>query len=332
MQVNAFPAVFRSFRRRRATGAERPGKCALKAPLRSSNFAAMLDDRSYMRGDPHRPGWSASITLIIVLTVVYALQCIDDVYIRSGTQDYLAMSAAALKHLWLWQLVTFQFLHLDLWHLIGNLCSLWFFGRYVEGVLGTKRFLLAYFIAGCAGGLVQGTLMVLFPEHFGVRVFGASAGTSGIFAIFAMMESHAEIRWNFILPIRARVLFYIVAGISLFFTLVPTPRESVAHAAHLGGIIAGVCFLRWDATRVSMQWNPFSARRRKRQLVQAASKSLRSRPRERAGSPPAELPSEEFISREVDPILDKISAHGIHSLTPREREILEAARAKMAKR
>ena len=46
----------------------------------------------------------------------------------------------------------------------------------------------------------------------------------------------------------------------------------------------------------------------------------------------ADLPSEEFISKEVDPILDKISAHGIQSLTERERKILEAARAKMAKR
>ena len=47
---------------------------------------------------------------------------------------------------------------------------------------------------------------------------------------------------------------------------------------------------------------------------------------------PQELPSEEFISKEVDPILDKISAHGIQSLTDRERQILQAARAKMSKR
>ena len=45
-----------------------------------------------------------------------------------------------------------------------------------------------------------------------------------------------------------------------------------------------------------------------------------------------EVPPDEFISREVDPILDKISAHGIHSLTERERQVLEAARSKMAKR
>jgi hypothetical protein len=37
----------------------------------------------------------------------------------------------------------------------------------------------------------------------------------------------------------------------------------------------------------------------------------------------------DFISKEVDPILDKIRAHGIHSLTQRERDILEKARARM---
>jgi hypothetical protein len=47
---------------------------------------------------------------------------------------------------------------------------------------------------------------------------------------------------------------------------------------------------------------------------------------------PEDVPPGEFISREVDPILDKISAHGIQSLTPRERKILEAARAKMERR
>jgi hypothetical protein len=47
---------------------------------------------------------------------------------------------------------------------------------------------------------------------------------------------------------------------------------------------------------------------------------------------PADPPEEEFISREVDPILDKIHAHGIHSLTEQERKILEKARSKMGKR
>ena len=45
-----------------------------------------------------------------------------------------------------------------------------------------------------------------------------------------------------------------------------------------------------------------------------------------------ELPADEFLSRKVDPILDKISAHGIQSLTEQERRVLEAARERMDKR
>ena len=45
-----------------------------------------------------------------------------------------------------------------------------------------------------------------------------------------------------------------------------------------------------------------------------------------------ELPTDQFLKTEVDPILDKISAHGIQSLTVREKQVLEKARAKMAKR
>jgi len=101
----------------------------------------------------------------------------------------------------------------------------------------------------------------------------------------------------------------------------------MAHAAHLGGILAGFAYLRWGSLAEKL----FVRRR------------VRPRPRElmkvhlpKSGgwhkSESEDVPPGEFISREVDPILDKISAHGIQSLTPRERKILEAARAKMERR
>jgi membrane associated rhomboid family serine protease len=269
--------------------------------------------------------------MMIVLTVIFAFQCINDIYLRTAADVWLPMTTYGLREGWIWQLLTFQFVHVSLWHLAGNLLGLWFFGRYVESILGPRKFLIAYFISGFGGALLQGTLMLIFPQHFGPSVYGASAGVTGIFAIFALIEAHSEVRLYFVLPIKARVLLYIVAGISVFFTLVPTPREGgVAHAAHLGGIIAGILFIRWDARHIPRTWNPLQGRKRKRQLVQAAAQVTRWRGKRDPA--PAETPPEEFISREVDPILDKISAHGIHSLTPREREILEAARSKMGKR
>jgi len=291
----------------------------------------MLDDRSYMRSQGPRWALGVSVWMMIVLTVIYAFQCINDIYLRTAADVWLPMTTYGLREGWIWQLLTFQFVHVSLWHLAGNLLGLWFFGRYVESILGPRKFLIAYFISGFGGALLQGTLMLIFPQHFGPSVYGASAGVTGIFAIFALIESHAEVRLYFVLPIKARVLLYIVAGISVFFTLVPTPREGgVAHAAHLGGIVAGILFIRWDARHIPRTWNPLQGRKRKRQLVQAAAQVTRWRGKRDPSS--TETPPEEFISREVDPILDKISAHGIHSLTPREREILEAARSKMVKR
>jgi membrane associated rhomboid family serine protease len=309
----------------------------------------MIENRDYMHDEPARGRafrfrGSASVLLMITLAVAFALQCVNDVYVRSWVDTWLALTPAALARGYVWQLLTFQFLHVDLWHLLGNLLGLWFFGRFVEQVLGTKRFLVAYLGAGILGGLLQCVLMLLFRSHFVPLVFGASAGVTGMFAIFCRLQAGSEIRWNFILPIRADVLLWITAGISLFFTLVPSQRGgSYAHAAHLGGILAGLAWVRlgWHRDYVTLPWENLlarwrawrlpQARQRKRELVRAATVSGHSW-QASAKKPQLDLPPEEFISQEVDPILDKISQQGIHSLTARERQILEAARKKMEKR
>jgi hypothetical protein len=94
----------------------------------------------------------------------------------------------------------------------------------------------------------------------------------------------------------------------------------VAHAAHLGGMAMGWFYvtkvLKHPALIGAEDETPFIPPRRKR-----------SKP-----APPEEKSAGEFLESEVDPILDKISARGIQSLTPRERDILEQARKKMAQR
>lgn len=309
----------------------------------------MLENRDYMRENPGggmiRFPASASVALMVVLAVAFGLQCVNDVYGQSLVEHRLALTPEALTHGYVWQFLTFQFFHVSLWHLLGNLMGLWYFGRFVENVLGWRRFLVAYFGAGMLGGLLQCVLMVLFPQHFGTFVFGASAGVMGIFAIFARLEAHSIVRLNFILPIRTDVLLWITAAISLFFTLVPSQRGgSAAHAAHLGGLLAGLAWVKfgwhqdfktlpWEDLWARLRfWQPSRARRRKTELVRAATAA---RGRSWQASPvqtEIETAPEEFISQQVDPILDKISAHGIQSLTDKERKILEAARKKMSRR
>lgn len=305
----------------------------------------MLENRDYMRapepGSPFRFRWTASTMLMAVLVAVFALQNINAVYVHSPTERWLGLSADGLKSGYLWQLLTFQFLHGGLLHLVFNLLGLFYFGRFAEQVLGPRRFLVAYFGAGAIGGMLQGVLMIAFPSHFGGILFGASAGISGMFAIFAMLERDTTVHVYFVLPVRALTLLVIFCGISLFFTLVPSRNDVTAHAAHLGGLLAGIAWVKlgWHRDFVTLpwegvfsrwrRWRPLETRQRKQELVRAAKVQSESWKRA-APEPPVELPPEEFISKEVDPILDKISQQGLHSLTERERKILEAARRKMS--
>ena len=291
----------------------------------------MLSDRDYMQGSGYKPPMSMSGKLIIALVVIFMLQCINDVYVGSPIQGYLALTSDWIKNGYLWQLFTFQLLHMNLFHLLFNCLGLWFIGRAVENILGVKRYLFAFFGCGLIGGLLQGTLMVLFPAHYGAYIFGASAGVSGIFAIFARLHGKDEIRINFILPVRADVLLWISLGIAVFFTLVPTPRSGIAHAAHLGGLLAGIAIVRmgWHQDYRELPWDNLLksvkrkfGRQRFIRLVPDIDKQKAQRDK------PARSKNADFNASEIDPILDKISSKGIDSLTEEERKILEKSRGK----
>jgi membrane associated rhomboid family serine protease len=292
----------------------------------------MLDSRSYMRGSQSGLRLPATVILMIVIGAAFLLQQINYVYFRSPLEQYLGLSVAGIKRGYLWQFLTFQFLHAGGFHLLGNMIGLWFFGRYLEERLGPKRMLTLYFASGVIGGLLQVALMFAFPAHFGTLLFGASAGVCGLLAAFCLLEPEGQILLFFVLPVRARYLLIFFVGIALFFTLVPS--GNVAHAAHLGGLLSGIAYIRWEL----YNWDPsfrFRLPRLSRRAVPGKVLKVRFPKGADGGSASNQRradTSEEFISREVDPILEKISAQGIQSLTAREREILQAARSRMSKR
>lgn len=246
---------------------------------------------------------------------------------------YLALSCDGLAHGLIYQLITYQFLHGGFLHLLFNMVTLWFFGRAVEDRLGSRRYLQLYFLSGVMGGLLHVSLGWIFPEFFGrAPVVGASASICGLIAAFAALDPEQLILFNFFIPMRAKWLFYISLGIALLFVLMPG-QSGIAHAAHLGGLLTGWAYVRFvlpGRWRLPA-WPWFRPRSRKIVKLPRSASFLRpSSPRRRM--PAAEdLPPAEFISREVDPILDKISVHGIQSLTERERKILEAARERMGR-
>ena len=59
--------------------------------------------------------------------------------------DYLSLSPSrSLLHGWIWQLVTYSFIHAGFWHWFGNMIGIWMFGSAFEGSWGTRRFLELY--------------------------------------------------------------------------------------------------------------------------------------------------------------------------------------------
>jgi membrane associated rhomboid family serine protease len=289
-----------------------------------------LADRQYMRDPYHAP--HLTIKLIIVLVALFLLQSILLFYWKIDLVDTFGLTLGGIAHGKIWQLLTFQFLHEPIipFHILFNCIGLYFFGRPVEEILGTKKFALLYLLAGICGGILQVLITLILPHHPDGAVVGASAGICGMVAIYCSLHPMQEITsWALFFPItiRARYILIGLLILSVFGTILPF--DEVAHAAHLGGILLGLAYVRWGtAWEGVFNWRPFTFKQRQRKAQPAR------KPKFNAFSDkmPGETSEEEFISREVDPILDKISQHGIQSLTEQERKILEAARNKMAKR
>lgn len=104
------------------------------------------------------------------------------------------------------QWVTHNFLHLDVFHLIGNLVFLWAFGIVVEGKLGTVKYLLTYLAIGTLHGAFTQTLLLRSGLHGNAA--GASAVVFGLLAICMVWAPRNELNCTAILMIGFRVLVY----------------------------------------------------------------------------------------------------------------------------
>lgn len=295
----------------------------------------MLSDRDYMRTQPKQWWESPTKVLLAVLVGVFLVQCVALVYGGVRLSDRFGLSLSGIQHGQVYQFLTFQFLHSVPWpwHVLFNGLALWFFGRELEEFLGAKRFLTVYFLGGLIGGALEVLLLWLRPMGFGDSVVGASAGVMALIGAFAMFFPNREgcfVFYFFPVTLRAIVFFYAALTLAVFGVIFPF--GGYAHAAHLGGLLTGALLakrFRMAEGHTDESWVG--------QLVapRSGGESISLRrvaTRKQRGAEIDELPAADFISKEVDPILDKIAAHGMQSLTERERKTLDGARAKMAKR
>jgi len=293
----------------------------------------MLEDRDYMRQPEFqehrwrshfRLRWSWTLALVVTYVVVLLAQLATARFFpeKSFIFSYLALSRAGIEHGYVWQLLTYQFLHAGWLHLFFNCWAIYVFGLELEQLLGGRRLLAIMFSSGIVGGIFQVLTAMVWPWLFDGPVVGASAGAFGLVAAFAMIFPERELTMLifFIIPVRLRAKTLLIFSAVLAVLGIVFPWDNVANAAHLGGMAMG-----WFYVKKILK-NPA--------LIGAEDETQFVPPKlvKKKTAPPAEKSADEFLESEVDPILDKISAHGIQSLTARERAVLEAARKKMAQR
>jgi membrane associated rhomboid family serine protease len=200
-----------------------------------------------------------------------------------------------------WTLITYMFLHGDIWHILFNMVALYFFGNRVEDRLGGSRFLVLYFLSGISGGL----LSFLFAPR--VEVIGASAAIYGVMLAYARFWPRDVFMFWGVIPVEARWL----VAISTLFDLFAV-QPGVAHFAHLGGFLGGFLYLIYLDRRHGAKKFRSVIDKGAPQADSLASKWQK-----------VNRDSIHEVNRdEVNRILDKISATGLKSLTPQERLFL----------
>jgi len=163
----------------------------------------------------------------------------------------LALMPQLVVHGWLWQLVTYSFLHVGIFHIVFNMLWLWMFGAQLETAWGRKKFLEFYFF--CVVGAALTTIAISYTSLGGIRpttsTVGASGAIFGILMAFGMIYGDQEIMlFPFPFSIRAK---YFVAGIG-FIELIsainaaaPGRGGAIAYFAHLGGLLFGFLYVKF---------------------------------------------------------------------------------------
>ncbi len=266
---------------------------------------------------------SATAVLVAAQAVAYTLQfCLEKYGVdRSYAKEWDPWSCAAWLREFLglsgdgisagnyWQFASFALLHSNPLHAFANALILFLAGRELEPIVGKQRFAGIFVLGTLLGGLVH---WLVLP---GVTLLGMSAGVVAVLVAFTTTLPELEVTVNlfFVLPVRLRAkhLAGALVGVCALMLYAHTTPE-IGPVAMLVG-----CAVGWFHARHSGFGNPLFFQRYLFEKRQRAARLERMTP-------------DQFISAEIDPILEKISRQGIQSLTRAERKVLEQGREKIA--
>jgi membrane associated rhomboid family serine protease len=178
------------------------------------------------------PGAPATYALIAanIIVSVYGLS-FDRAFVGSYAFNVGAL-VNARQH---YRIFTSSFLHGDYFHLLFNMMTLLFFGPAVERTLGTDGFLVVYFGAILASGVLS---FYAHRHNTAYTSLGASDGVSGVILSFCVFAPFAPIYFLFV-PVPIPAIIYGI-GFMLISAKMMGGGGRIAHEGHLGGALAGV--------------------------------------------------------------------------------------------
>ncbi len=134
-------------------------------------------------------------------------------------------------------LVTYQFLHANFMHVVGNMIFLFVFGDDIEEVLGHWRFLGFYLACGIGSGLA----FALSDLSSQTELIGASGAVAGVISAYLLYRPCAKVTVLLgLIPLRLRA-YWVIGGWAIwqFFEVAGRTQDGVAYWAHLGGLLTG---------------------------------------------------------------------------------------------
>ncbi len=245
--------------------------------------------------------------LLFAMAGVFVMGLLLSREVRSLFMEMFALSIPGLKKGFLWQPLTYIFLHANLIHLLLNGLVLFFIGPETERAIGKKQFYLLFLLSGVLGGLGW----VIITNAPWTYCIGASGAVFGVIGAFAALYPDQPITLLvfFILPVtmKAWVLAVVLGTVELIYMLQPG-SGGIAYSAHLAGGIAGYLYAALAFRGGGPLRHLFERRRSFGWRVMQGGRDDGA-----------------ALQQEVDRILDKIAFEGMSSLTRRERETLERA-------
>lgn len=182
--------------------------------------------RSFLRKPLRYAFFNATLIIILINVIVFLV-----LFMFPRLSLYLGLSLYGLSCRFYWQIITYLFVH-DGWsHLIFNMLALLFFGMGVERAMGSREFLLFYFVCGILDGVFTTAIYALFGMY---RVLvGASGAIYAVLFAYAVLFPRNRVYIWGILPIRAPILVAGYAVIEIVSQMLG--GGGVSHLAHLIG-------------------------------------------------------------------------------------------------